>query len=82
MAQIRARETLTLAQRRALRTDPDERRARAREVAVEAAALVEAGDLDQAEGVLMHAYHDGVRAVELWLAGAALALERTEATST
>lgn len=76
MAQIRTRETLTLAQRRALRTDPAKRRARAREAAVEAAELVTAGELDEAEAVLMHAYHEGTRAVELWLAGADLALER------
>jgi hypothetical protein len=73
MAQIRTRETLTLAERRALRIDPAKRRARAQAAAGEARELVDAGDLDGAEAVLMHAYHEGARAVELWLAGIELA---------
>jgi hypothetical protein len=49
--------------------DPAKRRARAADAAAEAAVLVAADDFDEAEAVLMHAYHDGARAVELWLAG-------------
>ncbi|MCI0636527.1 MAG: hypothetical protein L0206_21800 [Actinobacteria bacterium] len=73
MAQIRPGRQLSLAERRALRIDPAKRRARARTAAVEARGLVDAGDLDGAEAVLMHAYHEGTRAVELWLAGIELA---------
>ena len=81
MAQIRTEERLTLAERRALRMHPVRRRARALEACREAVVLVDAGDLEAAEEVLMHAYHEGATALDLWLGGVELALERERARS-
>lgn len=69
-----AYETLSLAERRAVREEPARQRAQAAASVAVAAALVAEDDYDGADAELMHAYHGGCSAVELMLAITARAL--------